>query len=255
MNFTKLCFSFALLAVWTLALSPGAAQEADTPAGEGMVEETIWPGEPSPTEGLPLDEVIGKLQGNYEKVDSYKAKFDQELFSVSQGKVVTRGAGEVMYKKPGRMVWRYTEPEEHLYVTDGETIWDYSPADKEAYLLKVEDALYKSFLLGLGEIREDFEVSFRAGRRMNSQGRYQLALVPKSRAERESLGTVTLYVSPDDFMVKETELVDALGNRNRIRFKDMEMNPEIADEVFEWKPPKGTKVIKAEQFLEGKDGG
>jgi outer membrane lipoprotein carrier protein len=198
---------------------------------------------------LSLDEVILKLQENYQAINTYRTGFDQELYSMTQGRVITRGAGEVIYKKPGKMVWTYREPDEHLYITRGNTIWDYSPKDKEVYVLSIKDALYKSFLLGLGDLKKDFEVSFHAGRKMNPEGLYQLDLVPRSKAEREAIGAITIYVDPADFLVKRTEMEDALGNRNKIRFKDMKKNPELADKLFKFEPPTGVKVIRAEDAV------
>jgi len=205
----------------------------------------------APTGGdLSLDQVVDRLQKNYEKVNSYQAGFDQELYSMTQGRVVSRGSGLVIYKKPGRMVWRYREPEEHLYITSGSTIWDYSPVEKEAYLIPMKEALYKSFLLGLGNVRDEFEASFHAGRKKNADGLYQVELVPRDKAERDSLGAITLYVDPDDFLVRSTEMIDALGNRNRITFKDLKTNPELPDSLFVFEPPPGVSVIRADQALQ-----
>jgi len=202
-------------------------------------------------ETLALDDVIGRLQENYKKINTYQAEFEQEIYSMTQGRVMTRGKGTAFYKKPGKMVWRYQEPEEHLYLTSGNTIWDYSPVDKEAYVLPIKDALYKSFILGLGEIKKDFEVSFHAGRRKSKDGLYQLDLVPGNRAEREAIGTITIYVDPKYFMVRKTEMVDALGNRNRIRFFDIKVNPDLSDTLFKFEPPPGVEVIHAQELAPG----
>jgi len=214
-------------------------------------QETGEAGKPVPAEtaktDLDLSGVIAGLQENYKEVDSYKAGFEQEIFSIKQGRVLSEASGTVIYKKPGKMVWRYEKPEEHLYIASGNTIWDYSPKEKEVYVLPMKDALYKSFLLGLGNISEDFEVSFHSGRKMNSDGLYQLDLVPKNEAERETLGVITLYVDPETFLVKKTQMTDSFGNRNRIAFKDMETNVELADAMFEFEPPPGVTVIRADE--------
>lgn len=231
-------------------IDPGGPEDADTTAAEKTPAEKT---DTAKTDNLSLAQVIEKLQSNYQEINTYSAEFEQEIYSTAQGRVMTRGKGTASYKKPGKMVWRYREPEEHIYVTDGDTIWDYSPAEKEAYVLSVKDALYKSFLLGLGQIKKDFEVSFHAGRSKDKQGFYQLDLVPRNRAEREAIGTITIYVDGSDFLVRKTQMMDALGNRNRIRFKDMKINPEIPDSLFKFEPPPGVKVIEARDIVPGKD--
>ncbi len=214
----------------------------------GMAQPKPDDAEPPPekTGPLTLDQVIEKLQKNYDRIETYKAKFDQEIFSMKQGRVVSEGKGEVLYKKPGKMVWHYTDPEEHLYINEGNTIWDYSPAQKEAYRLPVQESVYKSFLLGLSELREDFEISFHSGTRKNSKGQYQLDLVARDKQERQVLGTLTLYVDPETFMVKSSESVDALGNTNHVVFKDIKLNEKIEDKKFKFSPPDGVKVIDSE---------
>jgi outer membrane lipoprotein carrier protein len=192
---------------------------------------------------LSLEEIATKLQANYEKINTYTGRFEQEIWSRSTGKVVSHGEGEVKYKKPGRMVWHYQKPDEHIYINEGNTIWDYSPANKEAYQLPVRESVYKTFLLGLGDLRKDFEISFHSGRKMSADGFYQLDLVPKQDNERRVLGAITFYIDPGTFLVQRTESVDALGNRNTIKFSGIKLNVEIPDEVFRFVPPPGTKII------------
>lgn len=194
---------------------------------------------------LTLDQVRAKLEENYKNIATLQASFTQELFSSTQGRVISTGEGSVKYKKPGHMVWQYTKPEEHLYLTEGDTIWDYAPADKEVTVYQVKESLYKSFLLGIGDLKKDFEISFHSGRPMNQAGLYQLDLTPRDALERETVGRITLYLDPQTFLVSSTETVDALGNRNKITFKNVVKNPALPDEVFKFTPPPGVRVIKA----------
>jgi len=195
---------------------------------------------------LSLDQVRQKLEENYKTVATLQANFEQELWSATQGRVISKGEGTVKYKKPGKMVWQYVKPEEHLYLTDGDTIWDYAPVEKEVTIYQVKDSLYKSFLIGIGDLKKDFEVAFHSGRAKNQAGLYQLDLTPRDPLERETIGRITIYVDPATFLIRETETIDALGNRNVIRFKEVVKNPTLADDIFKFTPPKGVRVIKAD---------
>ncbi len=200
---------------------------------------------------LSLEQVIEKLQANYQDVNTYEVDFDQQVIGVTQGRVISTSTGSVKYKKPNQMVWHYASPEEHLFITDGATIYDYCPADKEAYVLPMKDAIVKSFLLGLGDVKKDFEVSFHSGRALDKSGRYQLDLVPRNQAEREVIGAITLYLNPKNgFMVEVTEMVDPLGNHNQITYKNMKKNLPIDDKLFKFEPPPGVKIINAKDLLE-----
>jgi outer membrane lipoprotein-sorting protein len=221
------------------------AQNEDTgKTSEVLTEETA-----KASLELDLEGVILKLQENYKEVNSYQATFKQELKSLGQDRVISKGEGVIFYKKPSKMIWKYSVPEEHLYLTVGDTIWDYSPAEKEVYILQVGETLYKSFLLGLGELEKDFEISFHSGRKLDKKGRYQLDLVPKSQTERETLGIMTLYVDPKSFLVQSTEMVDVLGNKNTIVFESMQLNIDLPDKMFVFEVTKDMKVIEATEMV------
>lgn len=211
--------------------------------GETAKEEPTAPG------SLSLEQVVVRLQANYESINTYQADFEQEVRRLSGAEPITRARGHVLYKKPGKMVWNYLEPEEHVYINEGNTIWDYSKAEKEAYWLPVKDSIYKSFLLGLGDLERDFEISFHAGRKLSHRGEYQLSLVPRNEEERQVLGTLTFYVDPESFLVVRTESVDSLGNRNLITFKNFKLNIELEDSLFKFTPPPGVRVIEADKAL------
>jgi outer membrane lipoprotein carrier protein len=208
---------------------------------------------PAPQDNaLPLDQVIQKVQANYQKVNTYMVDFDQELFSPSRDQVVSKGSGFVIYQKPGKMVWRYGKPEEQYYFIDGNTVCQYIPADKEAIILPLKDRTIRSFLLGLGDLKKDFEVSFHEGRALTPSGRYQLALVPKDASDREAFGTIIIYLDPNqNYMVEFTKMTDGFGNENRMHFINMKINTPIDPSKFKFTPPPDVKVTQAKDLTGG----
>ena len=217
-------------------------------------QEGKGPAKGSSSPVLSLEEVIARVQQNYEKIQTYQVEFEQEIFSMSQKRVISRGKGTVIYKKPGKMVWRYELPEEHYYIVNGDTIYDYTPAEKKAYVLSLQEAVYKSFLLGLGDLKKDFEISFHGGKPLTESGLYQLDLVPRNQADREAIGVLTLYLDPrQDFMVTFTQMVDPLENYNRMKYKNLKINLPLDDKLFQFKPPPGVKIIHAKDLVKEKD--
>jgi outer membrane lipoprotein carrier protein len=207
--------------------------------------------EPAQDNALPLEQVIQKVQANYAKVQTYMADFDQQLYSVTQGREISQGSGFVIYKKPGKMVWHYGKPEEHFYFADGNTLIDYSPTEKEAYVLPLRDVTIRSFLFGMGDLKKDFEVSYHGGRALTPSGLYQLDLVPKDPTDREAFGTITVYLDPkNDFLVSFTLMTDALGNENRMKFVNIRINDPIDDAKFKFTPPPDVKVTQAKDIAD-----
>ena len=97
-------------------------------------------------------------------------------------------------------------------------------------------------------MKEEFEVSFHSGRIKDAGGRYSLDLVPKDESIRRMLGTITVAVDTESFLVAETETTDALGNRNKLRFENVKTNEKLDDKIFEFQVPDGAEVIKPEDM-------
>jgi len=201
---------------------------------------------------LSLEQVVSKMDENFARINSYSAKFDQEVLSEQFGKAISRGAGELLFRKPGKMSWRYNSPEPHLYVTDGKVLWDYLPSAKQAMKLELDQALSsplpKSFLFGMGRLREQFEVSFAPGQAQAAPAVYHLLLSPRKEEDRAVLGIVELKVDAKTFLVREAQLKDAMGNVNVLRFSAIKVNPGIDPKVFKFTPPKGVEVISPPGF-------
>ncbi len=198
---------------------------------------------------LPLEDVISRIQRNYDKINTYQAQFTQEVSSTSFNRTISQGKGEVIYQKPGKMFWHYSEPEEHLYITDGKTLWDYLPAEKQVVVMEISEALRQSlpraFLFGMGKLKDQFEISFHSGRITDAEGNYWLDLVPKDETERQTLGTIQFRVDPKEFLVRQAELLDALGNRNNLVFKGIRVNQKVDEKIFSFQVPQGVELIQA----------
>jgi len=195
-----------------------------------------------------LKMVISRLEDNYKKIKTYSAQFEQEVSQSQFARTISQGRGELFYSKPGKMVWHYTEPEEHWYITDGKTFWDYLPSLKQVLVLSIDQALAsslpKSFLFGMGELEKEFEIRFDSSTTQPEAGTYHLILVPKKEEDRLLLGTIKLVVEAKTFLVKEAHLKDQLGNENILRFSRIKLNPKIDEKIFHFQPPEGVEVIK-----------
>jgi len=94
-----------------------------------------------------LKMVISRLEDNYNKIKTYSAQFEQEVSQSQFARTISQGRGELFYSKPGKMVWHYTEPEEHWYITDGKTFWDYLPSLKQVLVLSIDQNLKSGLIL------------------------------------------------------------------------------------------------------------
>jgi outer membrane lipoprotein carrier protein len=199
--------------------------------------------------GLSLEQVTARLEQNFAGINTYQARFEQEVLSEQFGKVISKGRGELRYMKPGKMWWHYEQPEERYYITDGKVLWDYLPSYKQAMKMKLDEVLSsslpKSFLFGMGKLEEQFEMAFAPDQADSNPEFYHLLLNPKKEQDRVVIGTVELFIDPKTFLVKEARLKDAVGNQNILRFSEIKVNVPMSAKIFSFTPGKGVEVIAA----------
>ena len=186
---------------------------------------------------------VEAIQKRYEAIDDLRASFEQTTRSVALGASgpLTTSRGRVVFAKPGKMRWSYSEPEESLVVSDGRWLWLYDPLNREVQKLAVGDGYLSGaavqFLLGEGEILRDFRVTAEAC----DESQARLVLIPRRPTSYERLRVRADRASGD---LLETEIVDLLGNVTRVAFEGIETNLSPAPELFRFVAPAGVAVIE-----------
>ena len=174
----------------------------------------------------------------------FRARFTQTLTSAAMGRK-TNSAGEVMFKKPGRMRWDYEKPDKSSYVTDGGVLWLYEPDDKQAFKQELKTSQLPAalaFLTGKGKLATEFDITLRRqDRRTAAAGDYVLSLSPKT--PQAQVKTILFVVDPRTFDVRESVITDAQGNVNDLVFADIRVNTRVPDAAVQVHAPAGTRVI------------
>src|SRR5579884_4347599 len=95
------------------------------------------------------------IQKNYDAIRDFSADFTHSYEGGVLRKQLTE-RGHVLIKKPGRMRWEYTSPEQKLFVSDGVKVYSYIPADRQVIVSNVpreNDATTPAlFLAGKGDV-------------------------------------------------------------------------------------------------------
>jgi len=76
-----------------------------------------------------------------------------------------------------------------------------------------------------------------------------LRLTPKKPTAHYK--SIVLDLNPETAQVKQSFVFDTQGNINQVSFRKVETNTKLADSLFTWSPPPGTKVVKPEQLAPG----
>jgi outer membrane lipoprotein carrier protein len=201
---------------------------------------------PAPAGAQPVDELVRRIQTHLDEVRDFQARFTQRYHRQIIGKVITE-SGVVAIKKPGRMRWDYTSPEEKLFVTDGEKTYFYVPEERQVIVshapggaLGLTPDSPLTLLAGRSRLVEAFEVT--PAESEPQAGGTVLRLVP--RHPQEDFVEIEIEVE-ENGRVRRVQLVDSQGNRTDFFFDDIEENQGIPDTLFLFTVPSGVDIILA----------
>ena len=118
-----------LLAVATFALALASPLAGRAAADEPPAAASAGP---VPAPAADVSAVTSQVQAFYDQSSSFQADFTQEYLIKQYGqKKLSRG--HVTFKKPGKMYWRYDEPQGNRVVSDGQKLRVYEQSNKQMY--------------------------------------------------------------------------------------------------------------------------
>jgi outer membrane lipoprotein carrier protein len=193
----------------------------------------------------PAGEIAGRLQTHYDAVRDFSADFTHTYEGgVLRKKTTERGT--VLVKKPGKMRWTYTSPEEKLFVSDGRKMYAWIPADRQVTVSSLpsgdEPATPILFLVGRGNVTRDFNVTHATAVAGAPADAYALHLVPKRKVpDYESL---TIVVDRASFALRMLVARDGQAGTSTFSFTNLKENVGVADSKFAFTIPRGAEVVQ-----------
>ena len=188
-----------------------------------------------------VEEVLAGVQVFYESVQNYHGDFEQTYSNLALGTSEV-STGHVYFRKPGMMRWDYEGPQEKYLISDGEVLWIYEPEFNQVARLELSASDMPAavrFLMGEGELSDDFEVTFLE--ECEIENTYCLELVPLMNEGQYRL--IEFVVSAEDFSVRETTIVDPVSNRNTFVFSNVSTTDELPESGFQFEPPEGARLL------------
>jgi len=187
-----------------------------------------------------------QLQRKIDGIKDFSADFAHTYAGGVLRKQVTE-RGKLLIKKPGKMRWDYTSPEQKVFVSDGVQLYSYVPADKQVIVSPVppedEAATPTLFLAGKGSLTRDFSVAFTdvpAGLPATSKA---LKFEPKKR--QPDYDWLILVVEPASLALRGLATGDAQGGTSTFAFTNLKENVGLADKEFAFKIPRGVDIVRA----------
>jgi outer membrane lipoprotein carrier protein len=196
--------------------------------------------------GLSVEELITKVQRNYDRITDIQARFAQEYTNKSLNRI-KKAEGRVYLKKSGMMRWEYRKPHRQEIVSDGAMIWHYQPDDNQVIVGEISKTIRAkipaAFLSGEGDLRRDFRIESSKGESQREDSWYLLDLVPVE--PQADIQRLVLRVDPKRFLIVQTDIYDAFENINRIRFLGIKIDRNLPDSLFTFTIPPGTQVLRS----------
>jgi outer membrane lipoprotein carrier protein len=194
---------------------------------------------------LTLDEAVSALEQAQRRVTDLKAPFRQSAHNKVMNQTID-ARGTLYLKKPGRLRWEYQTPTPQEIVSDGVRLWIYTPELKQVNVSAAPAALAGpagSFLQGLGQVREHFDVRFlNPAQPTDAEGLVVLDLTPKR--PQPLMTRLIASVDPKTWLVRQAVVYDELGNTVTVRFGDTVVNSGLGDGLFVFVPPPGAAVVE-----------
>jgi outer membrane lipoprotein carrier protein len=191
-------------------------------------------------------ELAAALQKRIDGIRDFSTDFTHSYEGGVLRKQITE-RGHLLVKKPGKMRWDYTAPEQKQFVSDGVKMYSYIPQDKQVIVASVppEDAATTPalFLAGKGNLMRDFNPSLVAAPAGLPPGTHGLKLVPKAR--QQDYDWLLLAVDPGTLAIRGLQTIDAQGGKSSFSFTNLKENVGLTDKDFAFKIPRGVDVVSA----------
>lgn len=178
-----------------------------------------------------------QLKKELNAIKTMTANFYQVV--TSKDKDVSKSRGKMALLRPGKFLWKTTNPMLQTVVADGKKLWVYDVDLEQVTVKKQGNSLGGTaglFLSGFDDkASRDFAVTSK------DKGNI-IEFLLKSKSEDNNFHQVIMQFSKHELV--KLSLFDNLGQRTDIRFKNVKLNPKLKSGVFDFVVPKGVDVVE-----------
>jgi outer membrane lipoprotein carrier protein len=251
----------SLLAILTrtvLGLAPSPAQPHIAPSAPLLAAPTA----PAPAPATAA-EVVDRVQQFYASIKQVTASFRQSVTNETFGSTKTSD-GTVWIMKPGKMRWDYLEKKKtgakvevevkKSFISNGTYLYVVEHDNKQVVKKSLEKDLMPvavSFLYGKGDLKAEFNAEIDKTGKYGEKDDIVLKLSPRQPSAQYK--NLYLVVSPRDFHVSQSVIIDSSNNVNHFRFYAPDFEKPIKDSYFEFdeRSVKNYRVIDADSPRDG----
>jgi outer membrane lipoprotein carrier protein len=223
------------------AAAPGTGQGAQGSTGSAGVE--VHTPSPSGTDDPQAAAILRRVQQTYANVRSTEADFVQHLNVPLLG-TEQRSAGRISNRRPDRLAMRFSDPQGDVLVADGRHVWIYSPSTDRTQVIRSA--------MGQGGPQVDFQreltedptsrylATLDGTATVAGRQTHVITLVPRVRSPYR---VIRIWVDQQDHLIRRFEMTEENDTVRRIELRNLRLNPEFSDAVFQFTPPPGAQIF------------
>ncbi len=189
---------------------------------------------------MSAEDIAKKMQEKWKEVEDYSGV--QSVTVTMNGKT-SSAEYKFVFKKPNK-IWMLDKTHDLLMVSNGKKLWSYDEKNKTVVVMNVSN--FQAFSMNYSEIIKDildkFDVKLLGEEKVAGRNCYVISLKPKSGLINE---TIKMWVDKTFWMPLKTEL-SMKGMKVVTEYKNLSINTGVSDDLFEFKPPEGVKVVTKE---------
>lgn len=182
------------------------------------------------------DDIVLRIQKAYENIKDIEGDFIQKSY-IKDLKRTDTYEGH-FFIKPPKMKWEYKGQKPQIVYITGGYIIIYQKKERQAFKTRFEKENYGqaplALLSGFGDIKKEFDVSLISEKR--------LLLKPKKTFG--NIVSIEISLSDKEFPIESITVFDSLSNRIDIQLKNIKINRNLQDKLFEFSPPEGITIIQ-----------
>lgn len=199
--------------------------------------------------GVASADGLESLENFVKTVKSGRADFTQVVTSPpkeGQAARVKTSTGSFEFQRPSKFRFLYKKPFEQSIVADGQTLWLYDvdlnqvTARKQSAVLGSTPAALIAAAPNLQALQADFTLLAAP----DKDGLQWVSATPKAKDGQLQTVRVGFKADGKTTELAALEILDSFGQRSVMTFAKVEVNPALAADSFQFKPPAGADVVK-----------
>lgn len=177
------------------------------------------------------------LQNLLQQAKSLSGNFEQRLYD-RDGHLLQTTEGEFVVERPGNFYWETLPPYEQIVVGNSATLWVYDPDLEQVTVRSQEQHQQTSPARLLSGDLENLDQHYQVTEEQKNDLR-QFILVPTS--DEGAFARLQLHYR--NGVLVGLQFKDAMDQRTELSFSDVEVNPDVDEDLFHFNAPAGVDVI------------